>query len=164
MIASNSTKERQASRRLIHISHNRGFPSSHLEAVLLPLFEQDYTEESLRVTIDSANHVWGVYEKEKCVACALITDIGSHDGLYVILFGVIQSAQGLGIGTRLLRKIIKWSRKRQRSFIYLLTESANARAIRLYEKAGFERYYRASAFDEPLPEYGEGVLPMMLWL
>ncbi|CAF4077819.1 unnamed protein product, partial [Adineta steineri] len=79
----------------------------------LRIVEKDYTDDSLRVTIDSANRIWSAYENGKC--------IGSYGGLYVILFGISKPAQGRGIGTRLLKKIIKWSRKHSYTFIYLLT-------------------------------------------
>ncbi|CAF4440393.1 unnamed protein product, partial [Adineta steineri] len=93
------------------ISRNLNYPLWHLQDVLLPLFEKDYTYDSLRETIQSANHIWCAYENGKCIGCALITDIGSYGGLYVILFGVKKSAQGRGIGKRLLEDIIRWSRK-----------------------------------------------------
>ncbi|UJR14324.1 hypothetical protein I4U23_001320 [Adineta vaga] len=162
MRLSSLENEKQSSRRLIRISRDRDYPSNHLETVLLPLFHKDYTDDSLRVTIESANHIWCAYENGTCLGCVLATDIGSHGGLYVILFGVSQSVQGLGIGTRMLRKMIKWCRKRRRSFIFLMTEYTNERAIRLYEKAGFQKEFRRSFYDEPLPEYGHGVLPLML--
>ena len=157
-------QKKRSSRRLIRISHNRNYPLFHLENLLLPLFEKDYTDDSLRVTIDSANHVWCAYENEKCLGCVLTTDIGSYGGLYVILFGVSKPAQGHGLGTRLLKKMIKWSRKHRYTFIYLMTEYDNERAIRLYEKANFQKDFRSSIFDEQLPEYGTGVVPMILFL
>ncbi|CAF4077850.1 unnamed protein product, partial [Adineta steineri] len=73
-------------------------------------------------------------------------------------------AQGRGIGTRLLKKIIKWSRKHSYTFIYLLTEYDNDKAIRLYEKAGFQKDFRQSFLDEELPGYGDGVVPLILFV
>lgn len=144
------------------ISHNRRYQLDHLETLLLSLFFKDYTNDSLRVTIESANHIWCVYEHNKCTACALVTDIGTHGGLYMILFGVQKSEQGRGIGTRLLAKIIKWSRKHRHTFIYLHTEYDNVGAIRLYEKAGFQRDFFRPEYTEQLPQLGSDVLAMML--
>jgi ribosomal protein S18 acetylase RimI-like enzyme len=162
MNLSSPKQEKRTVRRWIHISHNLNYPLWHIENVLLPLFEKDYSDDSLRVTIDSANHIWCAYENTKCIGCALITDVGSYGGLYFILFGVSKLAQGRGVGTRLLQKIIKWSRKHGYTFIYLHTEYDNEKAIRLYEKAGFRRDFYQPDYTEQLPQHGPGVLPMML--
>lgn len=146
------------------ISHNRQYPLYHLEDLLYPLFSKNYTSDSLRVTIESANHTWCVYEHGKCIACALITDIGTQGGLYIILFGVQKSEQGRGIGTRLLESIIQWSRKHRYRFLYLHTEYDNGNAIRLYEKAGFEKNVSRPEYTEQLPHLGSNVLSMMLFV
>jgi len=149
---------------MTEISHNLNYPLYHLEDLLFPLFEKYYTNDSLRVTIESANHTWCVYEYGKCIACALITDIGSHGGLYIILFGVQKSEQGRGIGTRLLESIIQWSRKHRYTFIYLHTTYDNENAIRLYEKAGFQKEFTRPDYIEQLPQFGSDVLPMILFI
>jgi len=43
------------------ISHNLNYLGHHLEDLFFPLFERNYIYESLRVTIESANHIWCVY-------------------------------------------------------------------------------------------------------
>ncbi len=149
---------------MTQISHNLNYPIDDLEDVLFPLFAKNYTNDSLRVTIESASHIWCAYEYGKCIACALITDIGSHGGLYIILFGVQKSKQGRGIGTRLLESIIKWSRKHRHTFIYLHTEYENENAIRLYEKAGFQKEFDQLDYIEQLPQLGPDVLSMMLFI
>jgi ribosomal protein S18 acetylase RimI-like enzyme len=149
---------------MTQIYHNLNYSVDDLEDLLFPLFEKNYTNDSLRVTIESANHIWCVYEHGKCIACALITDIGSHGGLYIILFGVQKSEQGRGIGTRLLESIIEWSRNHRYTFIYLHTEYDNENAIRLYEKAGFQKEFTRPDYIEPLPEFGSDVLPMILFI
>jgi ribosomal protein S18 acetylase RimI-like enzyme len=93
----------------------------------------------------------------------LITDIGSHGGLYIILFGVQKSEQGRGIGTHLLESIIKWFRNHRYTFIYLHTECDNENAIRLYEKAGFQKEFTQPDYIEQLPQFGSDVLPMILF-
>jgi ribosomal protein S18 acetylase RimI-like enzyme len=146
------------------ISYNLDYPLWQLQDVLLPLFAKHYTRDSLRETIESANHVWCAYEHEQCLGCALMTDVGSHGGLYVILFGVKESAQGLGIGRRLLETIIDWARRHEYTFIYLHTGHDNARAIRMYEKAGFKHEFYQPTDHEPLPQFGSDVAPMVLFL
>ena len=158
----NLSSAKRYSRQTIQISHDLNYPLYHLENVLLPLFQKDYTIDSLRVTIESANHIWCAYENNRCIGCVLITDVGTHGGLYVILFGVSKSAQGRGIGTRLLENIIKWSRKHGHKFIFLHTEYDNKNAIKLYEKAGFRKQFGQSDYMEQLPKFGSDVLSMML--
>ena len=160
----NRLPSKQYSRQRTQISHDLKYPLYDLENVLYPLFEKDYTNDSLRVTIESANHIWCAYENDQCIGCVLITDIGSYGGLYIILFGVRKSDQGRGIGTRLLENIIKWSRKHQYRFIYLHTEYENQNAIQLYEKVGFQKQFSQPNYIEQLPQFGSDVLPMMLFI
>ncbi|CAF3140171.1 unnamed protein product [Rotaria sp. Silwood2] len=149
---------------MIDISHNLTYPLCHLEDVLFPLFEKYYTTDSLRVTIESANHIWCAYENDKCIGCVLITDIGSYGGLYVLLFGVSKSKQRRGIGTCLLESIIKWSREHGYTFIYLHTTHDNEEAIKLYEKAGFQKGFDQPEYIEQLPQCGSDVLSMILFI
>ena len=146
------------------ISHNLNYPLWQLIDVLLPLFKKSYTGDSLRETILSANHIWCTYQDEKCLSCALMTDIGSNAGLYMILFGVRQSAQGQGIGKTLLKNLINWARRRQYRFIYLHVDQDNARAIAMYQRAGFRREFNQSYLIEQLPRFGDGTVPMILFL
>lgn len=148
----------------IIISHNFNYPLWHLEDVLLPLFEKDYTYDSMRETIRSANHIWCAYEYGACLGCALITDVGSDGGLYVILFGVRKSAQGRGVGKRLLESIIHWSRTHGYRFICLHTEHDNAKAIGMYARAGFRPQLSQLTFEDQLPRLGSDVVSMFLFL
>ncbi|CAF5193653.1 unnamed protein product, partial [Rotaria magnacalcarata] len=142
------------------ISHNLNYPLWQLVDVLLPLFGKYYTYTSLYETIGSANHIWCVYENGKCIGCALITDVGSNRGLYIMLFGIRQSAQGRGIGKRLLESIIIWSSRHEYKFIYLHTEYDNEKAIGMYQKAGFRKqFYQPDCMDQ-LPQFGSDVVPM----
>lgn len=146
------------------ISHNLNYPLWQLEDVLLPLFTKSYDQQSLRETIRSANHIWCAYRLKKCLACVLITDIGSNGGLYMILFGVRRSAQGQGIGKNLLESVIAWARDSEHRFIYLHTEQDNLRAIGMYERAGFRREFNQPDLVEQLPKFGDGIVPMVLFL
>ncbi|CAF1200805.1 unnamed protein product [Rotaria sp. Silwood1] len=146
------------------ISRNLNYPLWHLEDVLLPLFGKSYTNDSLRETILSANHTWCVHKNGKCVGCALMTDVGSNRGLYMMLFGIKKSEQGRGLGKRLLENIIRWSRTHGYRFIYLHTEHNNQKAIQMYKKAGFiQQAFQPNSFEQ-LPQLGSGVVPLVLFL
>jgi ribosomal protein S18 acetylase RimI-like enzyme len=146
------------------ISRNLNYPLSHLQDVLLPLFEKYYTYDSLHETIQSANHIWCAYEYGKCIGCALITDIGSNGGLYVLLFGVRKSDQGRGVGKHLLENIIRWSRRHGYRFMYLHTEYDNKKAIEMYKRAGFrQEFYQPNSIGA-LPQFGSDVVSMVLFL
>ncbi|CAF1428846.1 unnamed protein product [Rotaria magnacalcarata] len=125
---------------MIEISYNLNYQLSHLENLLLPLFRKHYDNDSLRVTIESANYIWCAYENHQCVGCALMTDIGSYDGLYIILFGVSESLQRRGLGT----------------------QYDNESAIKLYEKAGFQKQFDHPDYMKELPQFDYNVLPMLL--
>jgi ribosomal protein S18 acetylase RimI-like enzyme len=159
-----SNEQRPYIPALTEISHNLNYPLWKLEDLLLPIFEKTYTYESLRETIRSANHIWCAYEYDQYVGCALLTDIGSNGGLYIILFGVRQSDQGRGIGKQLLENIIRWSRRNGYKFIYLHTEYTNKKAIGMYARAGFRQEFHESNFIEQLPQLGSDVIPMVLFL
>jgi ribosomal protein S18 acetylase RimI-like enzyme len=146
------------------ISRNRNYPLWDLEDVLLPLFEKNYTYDSLRETIRSANHIWCAYEYGTCIGCSLITDIGNNRGLYMMLFGIRKSAQGQGVGKRLLENIIRWSTRQGYTYIYLHTELDNKKAIRMYERAGFRREFYLPDVIEQLPQMGSDAMPMVLYL
>ena len=144
-------------------SYNLGYPLWHLEDVLLPLFHEHFTYDSLRETILSANHTWCAYRNGKCLACALMTDVGSQGGLYLLLFGVRRSAQGYGIGKNLLEHLLQWARNTDYKFIYLHTEHENFKAIRMYEKAGFRKeVYQPEGFDQ-LPNLGTDAVSMIFF-
>ncbi|CAF3831650.1 unnamed protein product [Rotaria magnacalcarata] len=102
--------------------------------------QKHYDNDSLRVTIESANYIWCAYENHQCVGCALMTDIGSYDGLYIILFGVSESLQRRGLGT----------------------QYDNESAIKLYEKAGFQKQFDHPDYMKELPQFDYNVLPMLL--
>lgn len=146
------------------ITHDRNYPLWDLMDVLLPLFAKNYTDDSLRETIRSANHICCAYEHGQCLGCALMTDVGSNGGLYMLLFGVRQSAQGRGIGKSLLENLIHWARQRKYRFIYLHTEPDNHKAIGMYERAGFHQEFDRFNQSQELPTFGDNVLSLVLFL
>ncbi|CAF2496154.1 unnamed protein product [Rotaria sp. Silwood2] len=140
----------------IHVYHNRQFPLKDIVDVLYPLFGNDYPYNDLLYLIDTAHHIFCAYDETKhlCVGCALIKSVKTG-GLYLSLFGVRQSSQHRGVGTQLLKKIIRWAYRTGHSFIYLHVHVINYKAIGLYEKVGFRTddylpgFYSASSKPKP---------------
>ncbi|HSA59986.1 MAG TPA: GNAT family N-acetyltransferase [bacterium] len=64
-----------------------------------------------------------------------------------ISMGVLGAMRGRGFGTALLNNAIDWTKSNRLSWLDLLVLSSNQAAIKLYEKAGFEKIgYRPDAF------------------
>src|ERR1700722_18630425 len=95
----------------IEIYHDYQFPPQDILGVLIPLFGQFYTYNNLIEMIQKADHIFCAYDKKtgQCIGCALITIAETQDGLYLQLFGVRQTSQGRGVGTHLLKRIIRWA-------------------------------------------------------
>jgi len=132
----------------IQIYHNRQFPLNDIVDVLYPLFHDDYVYDDFIKMITTANHIFCAYDQfqRRCVGCALINNAGEKGGLYIMLFGVRQSNQSHGVGTQLLKTIIRWARQTGHTFIYLHVHVENFKAIGLYEKVGFRKQEYLSDF------------------
>ena len=61
------------------------------------------------------------------------------ESLEIIELFVSQKYQGVGVGTRLVNKVIQIAKEFQKSAIVVQTEKENIPAQRLYEKLGFEK-------------------------
>jgi GNAT superfamily N-acetyltransferase len=73
--------------------------------------------------------------------------------LYVRSMAVVPSARGLRVGESLLRRVEEFARAHGHERLTLTTTPFLSRAIRLYERAGFERSGRAlDLFGTPLFE------------
>ena len=53
------------------------------------------------------------------------------------VIAVSEAAEGTGVGRALMERAEQWSRQRGLAFLTLNVFAANARALRLYEQAGF---------------------------
>lgn len=80
--------------------------------------------------IDSAGEV-------SATAMAVLS--GSALGIYGVATRGNKQRQGLA--TRLIAQLLDWGRAQGASYAYLQVESANAAAIKLYQKLGFGEYY-----------------------
>jgi len=125
----------------IQVYHHRPFPISNIVDVLYPLFHDDYVYDDFIKMINTADHIFCAYDQfeHRCVGCALINNASKKGGLYVMLFGVRQSNQHHGVGTLLLKAIIRWAHQTGHTFIYLHVHVDNFKAIGLYEKVGFRK-------------------------
>lgn len=132
----------------IQIYHNGQFPLQEIVAVLYPLFGPYYSRDDFMRMITESNHIFCAYDRvqRRCVACALVNEVGNKGGLYLMLFGVRQSNQKAGVGTRLLKSVVYWAYRSGHTFMYLHVHVDNYKAIGLYEKVGFRQH-------EYLPDY-----------
>ncbi|UJR23847.1 hypothetical protein I4U23_026822 [Adineta vaga] len=126
----------------INIYYNLQFPLDDLLEVLHPLFGSYYPFDEFLQMIHSIHHVFCAYEtgNNRCIACALLNNADdTNQGIYVMLFGVQQTNQSHGIGTRLLQTVIQWAQQTGYRYIYLDVHIENYKAIGLYEKVGFRK-------------------------
>lgn len=133
--------------------HNAPVPFEDPFGVLFELFGTIYPTKDIVNMISTANHVFTAYDEQgRCIACALVNDAGSKGGLYLMLFGVRQAAQGRGAGTYFLEKVLRWARYAGYTFIYLHVHADNYKAIGLYEKVGFQKHEYLPNFYETTPK------------
>ena len=106
-----------------------------------------YTPEAFAVTTPNAETIrerfgesviWAALKNETIVGtvCAVPEEGGR---LYVRSMAVLPSAQGLGIGRKLLDAIEYYALENKFKNLFLYTLPFLSGAIRLYEKNGFER-------------------------
>ncbi len=60
-----------------------------------------------------------------------------NDSADIGLFAVAPAARGRGLGAELLTGAVAWARRRGEPLLEVVTQGANARAVRAYERAGF---------------------------
>ena len=135
----------------VQVFHNYPFSWREPLEIFQSLFGFDYRYEDLVTMVTTANHIFCSYDYKtrRYIACALVNNAGGKGVLYINLFGVRQSSQHHGVGTQLLKAILRWARKSGYSFIYLHVNADNHKAIGLYEKVGFHKH-------EYLPNYYQG--------
>lgn len=123
--------------------------SSPIASVLYDSFleyETLYTPEAFAATTptsDQVRHrltegpVWVVLFEDAIVGTVAVVD--RDDELYIRGMAVLPSARGLRIGELLLKQIETFASERGNSRLVLSTTPFLARAIRLYQQAGFIR-------------------------
>ena len=141
----------------VHVFYNSPYSAQVALDIFYPLFGSDYRYEDLFQMVTTANHIFCAYDytTRRYVACALVNNAGEKGGLYINLFGVRQSSQHHGVGTQLLKEILRWARYTRHTFVYLHVNASNKKAIGLYEKVGFKKqeylpnYYQNSPKENP---------------
>lgn len=68
------------------------------------------------------------------------TDIHDPESLEVSRLYVLQDYLGAGIGLMLVNKAIEFAKELQKKYVWLGVWEENARAIRFYQKHGFEKF------------------------
>jgi GNAT superfamily N-acetyltransferase len=88
--------------------------------------------------------------------CALIRH---NDGLFELSkMAVADTHQGHGIGTQLLMHVIEWARSRSIKALFVETNTVLERAVRLYQRVGFQE----TAHDSSNSHYRRTNLKMEL--
>ena len=135
---------------IIHIYHNKTISLNEIESLFIPIFGRVY---SYSILLNMSNHIWSAYINNNLIGC-ILTKISSNSSLiYLILSGIKENYQTMGIGSSLLTMILNYAYKHSYTKIYLHTECINSRAINFYKKFNFqidffiENYYqRMSTF------------------
>lgn len=109
-------------------------------------FEKLYTPEAYAYTTPEAEKIrerfnekgaiWVALKNEKVVGT--ISVVPEDERLYIRSMAVSPTAQGGGIGRRLLEEVEKYASERGFARLYLYTTPYLKGAIRLYEQNGFE--------------------------
>jgi len=120
-----------------------------IASVLLESFEEYrhlYTREGFEATTPARASVSGrIGEGPVWVALVdgavvgTVSVVPKGDALYVRGMGISPAARGRGIGELLLRRVEDFASERGFRRLFLSTTPFLARAIRLYERFGFER-------------------------
>jgi ribosomal protein S18 acetylase RimI-like enzyme len=110
-------------------------------------------KESLRVLAEKLL-VYGIlcpeFDNEKMVGlvAGYIENTVNNLG-YISVVSVLPVKQGEGIGSKLVKKFLSIAKKKGLRGVNLYCDSRNDRALKMYDRLGFEKY---SIPDEPRPE------------
>jgi GNAT superfamily N-acetyltransferase len=85
----------------------------------------------------AGGRIFFAYIDGRCAGCCALLRTGA-DEFEVAKMAVTPACQGMGIGRKLLQRVIEAARSAGGRRLYLETNRALAAAIRLYESAGFE--------------------------
>ncbi len=102
----------------------------------IPPVREDALENWLDVILDGVNAV--AWDDDEAVGHATLVedkDIGAHE----LAIFVVQSHQGAGIGSHLLRGTLALAYERGVRDVWLTVERWNRAAVRLYHGVGFEK-------------------------
>ncbi|MGI8638475.1 MAG: GNAT family N-acetyltransferase [Pyrinomonadaceae bacterium] len=109
-------------------------------------FESCYTPEAFAATTPDSDkirkrfdegEIWSALKNETIVGT--VSTVADSEKLYVRSMAVSPSAQGLGIGRRLLKAVENFAIENGFESLFLYTTVYSSSAIRLYEQNGFVR-------------------------
>jgi GNAT superfamily N-acetyltransferase len=118
-------------------------------------FESLYTPEAFAVTILDSGEIrkrfdegaiWAALRNETLVGT--VSTVAEGERLYIRSMAILPSAQGFGIGRRLLKTIEDFAIENEFKTLFLYTTPFLLDAIRLYEQNGFERTDEKASADE----------------
>lgn len=109
------------------------FPVSLSEKVVLKEYAQKLCTKAT-LCIEKSNHQYvGVV--------AGYTENIENDLAYISLVGVRPKYSGKGIASKLIKEFLNICKSKQIRKAHVYTDARNKKAIAMYEKLGFERYY-----------------------
>jgi len=109
-------------------------------------YEPTYTPEAFAATTPTADQiqnrfdegpVWVAVQHEAPIGT--LSAVSKGEGLYIRSMAILPGARGQGIGELLLQQAERLACQHNRTFLFLSTTPYLTRAIRLYEKFGFQR-------------------------
>lgn len=99
--------------------------------------------EEIRKRFDDEGAIWTALKNKRTVGTVSVVAEGER--LYIRSMAILPSAQGVGIGRKLLETIENFAVENQFKSLFLYTTPFLSGAIRLYEQSGFVRGDDSSA-------------------
>jgi putative acetyltransferase len=120
-----------------------------------------YAFDNPRETIlDRGGRIFFAVRGEECVGCCALLAMGPHE-FEIAKMAVTASAQGLGVGRKVLAACIDAARAMGAKRLYLETNHALTPAIHLYEAVGFQHLPPERVTPSP---YARADVYMEMWL
>jgi len=121
--------------------------------------DEELFDDPQGVILAKGGRIFIVIREGRPVGCCVLVAI--RPGEYeVAKMGVTPSAQGLGIGRKMLERVIEEAKIAGASRLYLETNPKLAPAIRLYESVGFQHVPPERIVPSP---YARAEVPMELY-
>lgn len=109
-------------------------------------FSTDYTPEAFAIVTPPADEITGRFDEgpiwvavKQDEIVATVSTVPEPEWLYIRSMAVLPSAQGLGLGGKLLEAVERHAIEAGFERLFLYTTNFSLDAIRLYEKNGFRR-------------------------
>ena len=119
----------------------------HVLRVAFDEFSTDYTPEALRYVTPTSDEIVGrfaegpiwVAETQQSDIVGTVSIVPEPDWVYIRSMAVLPTAQGHGVGGKLLQAIEQYAAENGFETLFLYTTHFSTDAIRLYEKYGYIR-------------------------